>query len=141
MNQEKEYCTFREIEIGEMFRAKDREWVKFDDKNGSDKNGTIHYLYGGCTVEKINQQKPNEMNQEEIDKKAKELVSMFIPYIDCVGDGLRTECLRQCALKLAGEILKIQPLRVTMMEATIDGYSESDSVEYWLKVKESINKL
>ena len=48
---------------------------------------------------------------------------------------------KKCALICVDEILKIQPLRSTKMDAKMDRYSESDSAEYWQEVKQEIEKL
>ena len=159
MSQEKEYCTFKEIEIGEVFRAKDQEWVKSDDKTGSNKDGTIHYIYGGCTVEKINQRKPSEMNQQEIDNKARELVDGFKKHarygadcnycFKCEKNECQTELdsAKQCALIHVNGIINILPSIENAYEKDSTEYDEEladyalDYREGWQKVKESINKL
>jgi hypothetical protein len=75
----------------------------------------------------------------EANEKAKELVDKFKatthPISRIMTDG------KQCALICVREILKIKTLRVTKLDAKLDGYSELESVEFWQEVKTEIEKI
>ena len=74
-------------------------------------------------------------------QKAKKLVDRFIKLVPSEFHGMHRGLAKQCALICVDEILKIQTLRSTKMDAKMDRYSESDSAEYWQEVKQEIEKL
>ena len=78
-------------------------------------------------------------------EKAEDLVSTFLDKLYNNGSLsfklILHEKAIECAIIAVNEILKIQTLRSTKMDAKMDRYSESDSVQYWNEVLEEINKL
>ena len=78
-------------------------------------------------------------------EKAEDLVSTFLDKLYNNGSLSFKRILHskaiECAIIAVKEILKIQTLRITKMDAKMDRYSESDSVQYWNEVLEEINKL
>jgi hypothetical protein len=78
-------------------------------------------------------------------EKAKELVDRFYNIDDddpiCLEAFMSYWIAKQCALISVNEISKIQTLKLYKLDAVLEGYDESDSVEYQNEVKQEIEKL
>lgn len=78
-------------------------------------------------------------------EKAKELLEKFIeptkiPNVKGIWEN-DLDTAKQCALICVDEISILQVLRSTKLASKIDGYFESDSLEYWEEVKKEIELL
>ena len=74
--------------------------------------------------------------------KARELLLKFIEWTDSQHTQKATiYAAKQCALIAVDEILKIERLYINTEECVNNRYNESNSVDYWEGVKQSINKL